>query len=124
MEFINDARTSVFTVPEAQWYVEKDLGNDITGRGYKGSVDLEGGEEQSFVLFVTDLQRKIWVYKNGETPVGILDYGHWEINMIVSSNNIEGFEGKIGFTLTRNSLTPDHPAFTRTRTVKPRLRQK
>lgn len=121
MEFVNANRTSVFTVPEAQWYIEKDFGNGIEGRGYKGSVDLEGGEEQSFVLFVTDAHSKIWVYKNGETPVGILDYGHWDINLSVSSDNAEGFEGKIGFTLTRNSLTPDQPAFTRLRGVKPRL---
>jgi len=121
---MNSAQTNLLIVPEAVWWEIRNTPGGNTHSGWRHGVDIEGGDEQSFVLFVTDQHGRIIPHKDRNEPVGELDYDHWAVKVIVSSDNAQGFEGTIGFTLTRNSLAPDQPAFTKQRNVKPRLRSK
>ena len=120
LDFVNSAHDQLFTVPEAPWYAVKRTG-DRTFTGFEHCLDIEGDDEQSCVLFVTDSQSRLWVYKRPGEPVGILNYDHWTVKVFVTSENIRGFEGTIGFTQTKNSMTSDRPAFTKLRSAEPRL---
>jgi hypothetical protein len=123
IEWVNATRTARFHVPEADWYVKQGLPGRRTGESWSRSADIEGGDEQSCILLVTDDQGRLWVYKHGTEPVGVLDYGRWTANLLVVSDNAEGFEGNLGFTLTRSGLFPDRPrAFTMRQSVPPGLR--
>lgn len=86
-------------------------------------AEIEGGEDQSFILFVTGKDHRIWVCKAGQIPVAVLDLGHWRANIIVESDNVDGFEGTVSFTiLPHRGLAPDNPAFIRRRSVARRLK--
>jgi len=123
IEWINQARTTRLSVPETDWYVREGIPGKRTVEGWFRSADIEGGDEQSCVLLVTAADGRLWVYKHGTEPVGVLDYGQWSANLFVTSDNAEGFEGTLGFTLTRSGLFPDRPrAFALRRRIPPRLR--
>ena len=122
VEWMNDAQTTRLPVPEAAWYVMKRPPDGHNTDSWKTQVDLEGGESQSFVLFVTDDDGRIWIRKASGVPVGILDDGHWEARLTVTSDTGQGFEGTLGFTLSQyKGLTPDSPAFAMRRRVRPKL---
>jgi hypothetical protein len=124
IEWINDARTTRLFVPEADWYLRRGAPGKRTSEGWSTSAEIDGGDEQSCVLLVTDAEGRLWVYKQGAQPVGVLDYGHWTANLLVTSDNAEGFEGSLGFTLTRSGLLTDLPkAFVMHRSVPPKLRR-
>ncbi len=117
LEFIDSNNVTRFTVPQVPWYRIQHRGTAKTEQ-WCDDVTIEGGEEQSFVLFVEADDRRILAYK-GPLPIGHLDYDHWRIKIIVRSDNAQGFEGEIGFTLSSNQLTPDQPAFNLLRTLDP-----
>jgi hypothetical protein len=121
IEWVNAAKTIRLPVPEADWYVKEGLPGRRTREAWTKHADIEGGDEQSCVLFVQGEQSKVWVYKNGSEPVGVLDYGRWNAHLVVSSDNAEGFEGTLAFTLKRSGLLPDSPAFDMRRRLPPRL---
>ena len=121
IEFVNDAENTRLVVPEADWYFIRQS-RSLRQTAWRRVIDIEGGEDQSFVLFVTDNEGKPCIYKTGASLVGILDDGHWQARLYVSSDNAEGFEGTLGFTLSKHKgLIPDSPAFTMQRRVKPAL---
>jgi hypothetical protein len=117
LEFIDSNNVTRFVVPQVPWYRIQHRGTAKTEQ-WCDDVTIEGGEEQSFVLFVESHDRRILAYK-GPLPIGHVDYDHWRIKIIVRSDNAQGFEGEIGFTLSSNQLTPDQPAFKLLRTVDP-----
>lgn len=123
IEWINDSETRRLEVPEAAWYIMKiDPQTKFHLTSWTGHPDLDGGESQSFVLFVVDQDRRLWIW-NSHNPVGVLDDGHWEATVTVVSDNARGFEGKLGFTLSKyHGMIPDSPVFTLTQRLRPRLR--
>ena len=117
LEFIDSNNVTRFTVLQVPWYRIQHRATAKTEQ-WCDDVTIEGGEEQSFVLFVEAGDGRLLVYK-GPLPIGHLDYDHWRIKIIVRSDNAQGFEGEIRFTLSRNQLTPHQPAFTLLRTLEP-----
>jgi hypothetical protein len=117
LEFIDSSNITQFTVPQVPWYRIQRRAKGTT-EGWCDDLNIEGGEEQSFVLFVTAHDGRILAYK-GPLPIGHLDFDHWRIKIIATSDNAQGFEGEISFTLTSNQLTPDQPAFRFLRTLEP-----
>jgi hypothetical protein len=80
------------------------------------------GESQSFVLYVTDVNRKVWIRKADGSPLGILDEGRWEARLTVSSDNAHGFEGVLSFTVSRHfGAVPDSTALAMRRRAVPRM---
>jgi len=122
LEFSNSDLSKRFGVPQAHWFAIKDR-MGVTGAGrleeWRTDVEIDGGDEQSFVLYVTDDKGSMSVYKNSHEPIGLIDYDHWNVKILVSSDNAEGFEGNLGFTYTRRCLTQDDPLFTKQRNVAP-----
>ena len=86
--------------------------------------EIESGEDQSFVLFVITENNAVWVCKSGLIPIARLDADHWCAKIIVQSDNLEEFEGSLGFTISHcgGALLQDNPAFVRRRSVPPRLK--
>jgi hypothetical protein len=118
--FANSQRTQLSIVPEAVWYEEQSLGRAHTEQ-LAHAVRIEAGDAQPFILFVEDKNGRVIPHKNAGEPFPPLDYDHWDVKVVVSSDNVWGFEGIIRFTQTRINLTPDQPAFTKLRDVPPRL---
>jgi hypothetical protein len=118
--FVNSERTQLLIVPEAVWYAEQSLAGR-TSVEWSHEVKIEGGDDQSFVLFAQDQNGRVIPYKNGGEPFHPLEHDKWDVKIAVSSDNVRGFEGIITFTQTRNSLAPGHPAFAKLRFLKPRL---
>jgi hypothetical protein len=118
--FVNSQRTQLLIVPEAVWYEEQSAGRAHIEQ-LAHTVRIEAGDAQPFILFVEDKNGRVIPHKNGGEPFPPLDYDHWDVKVVVSSDNIWGFEGIIRFTQTRINLTPDQPAFTKLRDVPPRL---
>lgn len=128
LEFTNTEKTELLLISEACWFEEKRMARtkegmpeSVTVERWSHAVEIEGGNEQSFVLFVQNKPGDLLPHKNGSEPLGPLDYDHWDVKITVSADNVKGFEGILGFTLSRNRLAPDHPAFVRLRDVPPRL---
>jgi hypothetical protein len=117
LEFIDSNNVTRFTVPQVPWYRIQHRATTKTEQ-WCDDVTIEGGEEQSFVLFVQADDGRLLAYK-GPLPIDHLDYDHWRIKIIVTSDNAQGFEGEIGLTLSSNQLTPDQPPFTLLRTLEP-----
>jgi hypothetical protein len=121
LEFVDSQRTQVLIVPEAVWFEQKVMSRTGRVERWAHEVEIEGGDEQAFVFFVETPRREIIPHKDRGEPLEPLTYDHWNVKLIVSSDNLPGFEGTIGFTLTRNAMPHDHPAFTKLRDVPPRL---
>jgi len=120
LEFIDSQSKVRLVTPQASWYeIQRPTPKSALSR-WRNLVDIEGGEEQSFVLFVQSEKRQLQVFSDAAEPVGDLDYDHWTVKIVVASDNGVGFEGALGFMFTRNSLIWDAPkAFTRLRTIQP-----
>ncbi len=121
LEFINSEGSTIHVVPQAPWFATKSYGptKRLVVERWRHDASIEGGGEQSFVLFVTDDNSRVLVQKDALEPVGALDYDHWRVKITATSDNAEGFEGEIGFTLTPNHLAPNIPAFKKLETLKP-----
>ncbi len=68
---------------------------------YDSAVDLEGGEEQPFVIYLKKIDGTVWVFKSLDTPIGVCGLGHWTANISVVSDNAEPLEASVGFTVLR-----------------------
>jgi hypothetical protein len=122
IQFSNAAGTQQLTVPSSAWYVVTLLGTTTITEGWRPSADLDAGDTQPFVLFVSGDDGKVWVYKESGPPLGILEDGQWEALIRVTSANITGFEGVLRFTLNRYAgLQHQNPAFTLGRRLPPRF---
>jgi hypothetical protein len=127
LEFVASDGTVRFVVPDVSWYEVK--AGDGIGAGpvvgsRKKALEIEGGCDQSFALFIQSDQRRLLVYSDFEqAPVGDLGYDRWQVRIQVTSEDAYGFEGRLGFTFTRQSLIPDRPAFIRVRNIPPRAQQ-
>jgi hypothetical protein len=119
LEFVDSSGTTRFCVPHAEWYQMQRFGNSGEVQQWRDDTTIDGGDEQSFVLFAQNDNGGLVVHKHAAEPIGRLDYDRWRIRIIVTSDDAQGFEGELRFTLTRNSLEPDRPAFTRIRTIAP-----
>jgi hypothetical protein len=119
--FVNSTRTQLWIVPEAVWFEQQSNSVDTVVEKWSHEVSIEGGDDQSFVLFAQDENGRVIPHKDGGEPLPPLDYDHWDVKVVVSSDNVRGFEGIIRFTQTRNNLTPDQPAFIKLRDVEPRF---
>jgi hypothetical protein len=113
VEWINDARTKRFVVPAAPWYVMRTKvpphGFNLTS--WNSFLDLEGGERHSFVLYTTDTEGHVCIRSANGALIGILDEGHWEARLAVTSDTERGFEGTLYFTVSRyRGILPDSPA--------------
>jgi hypothetical protein len=118
LEFIDSTGLTQFCVPHADWYTIQQSGN-AEAQQWRDDTTIEGGDEQSFVLFSQSDSRRLVIYKHASEPVGHLEYDKWRIRIIVTSDDAQGFEGELRFTFTKNSLEPDRPAFTKIRTLAP-----
>lgn len=117
LEFMDSSGRTQFTVPQTDWfYVERS--GTTTVEGWRRDVTIEGGDEQSFVLFSQGSGRTIVSKSSGE-PTGWLDYDKWRVKIIVTSDDALGFEGDLGFIITRSGLEIDRPAFKLKRTIPP-----
>jgi hypothetical protein len=122
IDFVNEPRTASHPVPEAQWYY-KTVKNGANIEGWQASVDIEPGEDQSFIFYFAEKgNNATWACKSGIIPVAQLASNHWIAHVHVQSDNVRGFEGDIGFTVSQNGVTRDIPAFTRQRFVPPRMK--
>lgn len=122
VEFKNDAGTLAIPSTECAWYEKRDV-NGIKGEGWVRTTDIEAGDDQSFVLFVLDKNSNdIFVCGTNFAPIATLAPGHWTAHIFVESDNLLGFQGTIGFTLSKHGLVPDRPAFTKLFSVEPRLK--
>jgi hypothetical protein len=123
LEFIASGGEVRFVVPQVSWC--ETTPSDAPARGSasntrKTAIDIEGGDERSFALFIQADQRKLLVYRNlDEAPIGELDYDQWRVRILVSSDNAYGFEGNLSFTFTRSSLIPNRPAFVKVCDIPP-----
>jgi len=102
IEYWNAAGTKRFVVPVATWWCM------IPGRargsgGWRYTVDVEAGTSQCLVLFASKGNQNI-VYRDNTIPAGVIDYGKWAILIQVSSENLEGFEITLSFTITRSGM--------------------
>jgi hypothetical protein len=123
IEFVNDSQTTRLTVPEARWYIEKRLRDGSATTAWRERVDLDAGETAVFCLYVLGYDGLHYVYKESRTFVGILDDAHWLANVQVTSDSLEGFEGTLGFTISRyQGFGHDTPAFKMLRRIPPKLR--
>jgi hypothetical protein len=115
LEFLGSSGARRFTVPNADWfYIEHS--NSVANEQWQRDVTIEGGQEQSFVFFV-QIEGRPWVYKNLGEPIGQLDLDKWRVHITVTSDDAHGFEGDLGFTITRSGLQPNHRAFRLKRTI-------
>jgi hypothetical protein len=119
LEFIDSSGRTQFSVPNADWYQVQKFGATGEVQQWRADTAIDGGDEQSFVLFTTADSGRLVIHKQGLEPIGYLDYDKWRIRIIVTSDDADGFEGELRFTYTRNSLVPDQPAFTKLRTLSP-----
>lgn len=119
--FVNSQRTQLVMVPNAVWYHQQTFGRHGMTEGWSFGVSIEGGDTQSFVLFAQDQHGRITPHKGEAWPLPPLDYDRWDVKIVVTSDNVSGFEGILRFTQTRNSLSPDQPAFIKLRDLRPRL---
>ena len=120
LEFHKIGEEAAPIVPEAIWCVKNLLPAGNCEERWCHAVDLDPDDEQSFVLFVSGDDQKQYIHDSLYTSVGVIDYGRWEIKLLVTSDNAVGFEGKISFLLTKHRLQPDTPAFTMLRILQPR----
>jgi hypothetical protein len=123
LEFVDSSGITQFTVPHADWFVIETIGTTKI-ESWRRDSTIEGGDEQSFVLFASNDKGQVIISKSAGEPIGMLGYDKWRVRIIVTSDDGQGFEGELRFTHTRSSLAPDHPAFHRMRTVPPLVRQK
>lgn len=102
IEYWNAAGTKRFVVAVATWW---DMIPDRAkgSGGWRHTVDVEAGASQCLILFVTK-DNKMIAYRENIMPVGVIDYGKWNILIQVSSENVEGFETTLSFTLARDGL--------------------
>ena|ERR1022692_3488078 len=116
IEYWNAAGTKRFVVAVATWW---DIIPDRAkgSGGWRNTVDVEAGASQCLVLFVTK-DNKMIAYRENIMPVGVIDYGKWNILIQVSSENVEGFETTLSFTLARDGLRK--PGFGGHRRLPPR----
>jgi hypothetical protein len=116
LEFVDSSGTTQFTVPHADWFVVQRTGTTRV-ESWQRDATIEAGDEQSFVLFATNDERQVIISKSAGEPIGMLGEDKWRVRIVVTSDDVQGFEGELRFTYMRGSITPDHPAFRRTRTV-------
>jgi hypothetical protein len=117
LEFMDSSGTTQFTVPQTDWFYVERMGTTKV-ESWRRDVTIEGGDEQSFVLFSQGSNRTIVSKSSGE-PIGWLDYDKWRVKIIVTSDDAQGFEGHLGFTITRSGMEIDRPAFKLQRTIPP-----
>jgi hypothetical protein len=120
LEFVNSSRTRRLIVPEAVWFEEQHTERRVSEQ-FTHSVEIEGGDEQSFILFSENKRGDLIPYKNGSEPLEPLDFDHWDLLVRVSSDNASGCEAHSGFTLTRHSLAQDTPHFSKRQPVPPKI---
>jgi hypothetical protein len=123
LEFVDSSGTTQLTVSNADWFLVQTIGTTKM-ESWRKDATIQGGDEQSFVLFASNDERQVIISKSAGEPIGMLGYDKWRVRIIVTSDDGQGFEGELRFTYTRSSLAPDHPAFHRIRTVPPLARQK
>lgn len=124
IEFANQTRSRVLNVPEACWrrVVFVDV-NDVRceSEGWATFADFECGQDQSFVFLAEDAQ-SIFSLKSTRIPVGPLAQDEWVALITVESENVSGFEGTLRFDITSRGVSnPKSPAFTKLRSLPPRL---
>ena len=123
IQFSHASGSQRLTVPNAAWYAMTNTGSTHSA-GWKSSVDLEASETQCFVLFVQkDQENRLWVHRDNSSPVGVLEYGGWEVVIKVTSENVEGFEGTLNFTISKfgGFQFETSPAFVLRRHLPPRF---
>ncbi len=122
LEFMDSTGATQFTVPQTDWfYVERSGTTKV--ESWRRDVTIEGGDEQSFVLFSQGTSRTIVSKSSGE-PIGWLDYDRWRVRIIVTSDDAQGFEGHLGFAITRSGMEIDRPAVKLQRTIPPLVRSR
>lgn len=119
LEFVDSSGATRFCVPHGVWYQMQRFGNSSEVQQWRDDITIDGGDEQSFVLFAQNDDRRLVIHKHASEPIGQLDYDRWRVRITVTSDDAQGFEGELRFTFTRNSLEPDRPAFTKIRTLAP-----
>jgi hypothetical protein len=125
IQFSHVSGSQRLTVPNAAWYAMTDSGSTHSA-GWRSSVDLEASETQCFVLFVhKDQENRLWVHRDNGSPVGVLEYGGWEVILRVTAENVAGFEGTLKFTITKfgGFQFETSPAFALRRRLPPRFPQ-
>ena len=122
LEFVNSAQTRRLIVPEAVWFEEQHTGHRVSEK-YSHAVEIEGGDEQSFIVFSTNKRGDLVPYKNGNEPLEPLGFDHWDVLIHVSSDNVHGHEAHSGFTVTRHSYVHDMPYFIKQLRVPPKVLQ-
>jgi len=123
MEYIDSNAKVRFVVPQTSWFCVQHPTPSTSVETWASIVDIEGGDDQSFVLFVQVEDRRVLVAKSAREPAGDLDYDHWNVKITVTSDDAVGFEGLLGFTFTKHGMPPDVPAFKKTKSVKPLVKQ-
>lgn len=99
----DDAGQTVLSVPDVDWYQISTV-NGIDHQAWRRAVDLEGGEDQSFVFFIKQPNGEYCAVRGGLQFVGVLNPGHWTATIQVTSDEVEGFEGTLGFTCSNQDL--------------------
>jgi hypothetical protein len=102
---------TTFTVTSGAWLTKRTGSEGIVQGGLTTSTDLEGGEEQPFVLLlIKKRDRSVWAFRNLDAPVGVCGVGRWIAHVRVISDNAQTLEGSIGFHVLRgNELQFDQP---------------
>jgi hypothetical protein len=103
---------SNFTVTSAAWLVRRVGKTGMIEESISSSTDLEGGEEQPFVLLLIKKDSSLVALRNLDAPVGVCSVGHWTAIVRIISDNVGTIEGSIGFTVFRDNRHQfDQPAF-------------
>lgn len=95
-----------FVVSNAPWWECHRNGTASSSQWATSIVRMEGGESQYFVLWISK-NGKMELYREDGWPVGVIEFGHWEVTIQVTSTNFEGFEGILGFTYGPDGLIRD-----------------
>ena len=124
IEFVNHKNLRMPIVPEAIWW---EL-NGITQKGNirvphaQHSIDIAAGDDQSFLFFSQDSDGRAIPYKDANEPLDPLETGKWRISVLVTSDNIKGFEAVMWLVATRGRVYPDpQKGIPTLRSVPPRL---
>ena len=120
LRYSNSSNIQRASVPAAPWLYDIDTDQSVHNQSWKSMVDLDAGHDQSFVVFITAKEDgRLWVVGPNLAPIAILEYGDLEIAMTISADNVEGVEGTLKVTHSRNGTTL--PVLTTRRSVPPRF---
>lgn len=118
VSFRNDFGTQSVPEMDCRWHrnTERD---GMIGGGWAKATDILSGDDQSFVLLDTAKTNEVWVRDASEAPVALLQAGQrWVATIKVESENVRGFEGTIGFAVTRRGTSEQ--SFSKRRDIPPR----